>query len=76
MSSVDCFSESIALYEMGQAFDLMANPQSAQLHFMEALRLIESSSDHEKMRMEYLYGVGESVVGGTFKLNGCSQFAA
>ena len=76
MSSVDCFSDSIALYHMGHAFELMANPQSAQLQFMEALRLIENSSDHEKMRMEHYYGLGEFVVGGTFKLNGSSQFAA
>ena len=73
---VDGFSESIALYNMGQAFALLENPQSAQLHFMEALRLIENSSDHEKMTMEHYYGLGEFVVGGTFKLNGSSQFAA
>ena len=40
---------------MGRACDLMANPQSAQLHFMEALQLIESSSDWDKARMEHYY---------------------
>ena len=55
-------SESSALYEMGKAFELMANPQSAQLQFMEALQLIENSSAQEKARMENYYRLGEFTV--------------
>ena len=62
VSAVDSFSDSIALYEMGKAFQLMANPQSAQLQFMEALQLIENSSAQEKTRMENYYQQGEFAV--------------
>ena len=49
----------------------MANPQSAHLHFMEALQLIENSSDQEKARMEHYYVVGEFAVRGIHcELNG------
>ena len=62
VSAVDSFSDSIALYEMGRAFELMANAQSAQLQFMEALQLIENSSVQEKTRMENFYQLGEFTV--------------
>ena len=44
---------------MGRACELMANPHSAQLHFMQALQLIEGSSDDEKARMGYDYEIGK-----------------
>ena len=53
------FTKFVASFNMGRAFELMANPQSAQLHFMKALQLIENSSDHEKARMECDYQIGE-----------------
>ena len=44
---------------MGRACELMANPHSAQLHFMQALQLIEGNSDDEKARMGNVYAVGK-----------------
>jgi hypothetical protein len=53
-----------ALFEMGRSCELMANPQLAQTHLMEALRLIESSSDYDKTRMAKCYGLGELMLEG------------
>ena len=58
-SSFDCFFQSLALFNMGRACELMVNPQAAQLHFVEALRLIENSSNDDKSRMEHYYQLGE-----------------
>ena len=43
---------------MGRAFMLMADLQSAQLHFMKVLQLIEGCGKHE-MWMEDAYQAGE-----------------
>ena len=61
--SVDSFSQIVALVLMGRACELMADPHSAQLHFMQALQLIEGSSDDEKARMGHDYIEGKFALG-------------
>ena len=59
LSSVESSSPSVAQFLMGKAFDLMANPRAAQLHFVQVLQSIESSGNHEETRMGYNYQLGE-----------------
>ena len=56
------FPSIVALFDMGRACQLMANPHSAQLRFMQALQLIEGSSDEEKA------GMADNYIGGKFAL--------
>jgi hypothetical protein len=53
-----------ALYQMAMSCQLMANPQLAQTHLMEALQIIENSSDNDKANLEHWYGPGEFMLGG------------
>jgi phage gp46-like protein len=53
-----------ALYQMARSCLLMANPQLAQAHLMEALQVIESSNDYEKANLENAYEAGEFMLGG------------
>ena len=40
----------------------MADPLSAQQHFMQALQLIEGNSGHQRARMGHEYGLGKFVL--------------
>jgi tetratricopeptide (TPR) repeat protein len=44
-----------ALFEMGRAFELMANSQFAQVYFLEAMQLLQNGRNGDKARMKQYY---------------------
>ena len=48
----------IAFYDMGQAWQLLSNPQAAEVQFRNALSVIDGCSA-DKMELSHEYGLGK-----------------
>jgi tetratricopeptide (TPR) repeat protein len=56
-NSADCRQRWESFYFMGRAFELLSNPQAAELHFRSALSAIDSCSAEDKQRLYHEYGL-------------------
>ena len=53
------YSVCIASYLMGKAHDLSSHPQTAEIHFRNALSVIDGCSGDDKRRLSFQYKLGK-----------------
>ena len=51
----------IAFYDMGDACELLGNPQAAEGHFCNALSVIDGCSELQKMSLSYQHQLGKLI---------------